>query len=116
MERSLCRPTLFTRQTPSSSARKVDFRAKSITKPFRLSVTIRAQQNTEGVATQVNRRQLLCTPPLAFGVSQLVFNPIAPAHAGVTSFYDLTVSQYDQPFALDAFRGKVTVVLNVASE
>ena len=32
------------------------------------------------------------------------------------SFYDYTVQQYGKPFDLGAFRGNVTVVLNVASE
>ena len=32
------------------------------------------------------------------------------------SFYDYVVLRDGEPFALDAFRGGVTVVLNVASE
>ena len=33
-----------------------------------------------------------------------------------SSFYDYTVEQYGKPFDLGAFKGDVTVVLNVASE
>ena len=33
-----------------------------------------------------------------------------------TSFYEYTVQRNGEPFALDAFKGKVTVVMNVASE
>jgi hypothetical protein len=43
----------------------------------------------------------------------------APARAAEpvkASFYDYTVQRNGEPFALDAFRGNVTVVLNVASE
>jgi glutathione peroxidase-family protein len=36
--------------------------------------------------------------------------------AGETNVYDFTVMQYGKPVSLDKYRGKVTVVVNVASE
>lgn len=39
----------------------------------------------------------------------------ADAYAAEGSAYDFTVQQYDQPVSLDKFRGKVTVILNIAS-
>jgi glutathione peroxidase len=43
---------------------------------------------------------------------------VTPAAAAdvKASFYDYTVEQYGKPFDLGAFKGDVTVVLNVASE
>ena len=48
---------------------------------------------------------------------------VAPGHGSAlaaeplkSSFYDYTVEQYGKPFDLGAFKGDVTVVLNVASE
>ena len=42
--------------------------------------------------------------------------PAGAARAGPASFYDFTVQQYGEPTSLAAFRGKVSVVVNVASE
>lgn len=36
--------------------------------------------------------------------------------AGEKSFYDFTVQQYGKPVSLSQFAGKVTIVVNVASE
>lgn len=53
------------------------------------------------------------------GAAALAVLPAIPARAAEPlkeSFYDYTVQQYGKPFDLGAFRGNVTVVLNVASE
>jgi glutathione peroxidase-family protein len=42
--------------------------------------------------------------------------PRTAVAAGETSFYDFTVQYKGAPFALSAFKDKVTVVVNVASE
>ena len=42
---------------------------------------------------------------------------VTPARAAAAeSLYDLTVMQYGKPTPLAAYRGKVSVVVNVASE
>jgi glutathione peroxidase len=69
------------------------------------------------VPTQMNsrgRREALLSAAALAAVS-----PAARALAAEPlkeSFYDYTVSQYGKPFDLAAFKGGVTVVLNVASE
>jgi len=45
-----------------------------------------------------------------------VIAPSTAADAVKSSFYDYTVEQYGKPFDLGAFKGDVTVILNVASE
>ena len=50
------------------------------------------------------------------GLAALPDLPALAAEPLKASFYDYTVSQYGEPFDLGAFRGNVTVVLNVASE
>ena len=60
------------------------------------------------------RREALLSAAALAAVS-----PAARANAAEPlkeSFYDYTVSQYGKPFDSSAFKGDVTVVLNVASE
>lgn len=45
-----------------------------------------------------------------------VLLPSEALAAGEKSFYDFTVQQYDKPVSLSQFAGKVTIVVNVASE
>jgi len=65
--------------------------------------------------TSLTRRELvgfgsaLTLCPLPFGFDSALAK-------GETSLYDFTVMRNGEPFSLDQFRGKVTVVLNVASE
>ena len=54
--------------------------------------------------------------PTPQGAAALAAAPLTARAAGETSLYDFTVQQYGKPFSLSAFRGKVTVVVNVASE
>ena len=49
-------------------------------------------------------------------LSVLTAIPARAAEPLKEGFYDYTVQQYGKPFDLGAFRGNVTVVLNVASE
>ena len=65
----------------------------------------------------VNRRQSLLLGASVAGTSLLSAFPAksndAPPENGV---YDFTVRQYGKPFALAKYKGKVTVIVNVASE
>ena len=68
----------------------------------------------------VNRRQSLllgASVAAVAGTSLLSAFPAksndAPPENGV---YDFTVRQYGKPFALAKYKGKVTVIVNVASE
>lgn len=66
----------------------------------------------------VNRRQSLLLGASVAGTSLLSAfpaksNDAPPPENGV---YDFTVRQYGKPFALAKYKGKVTVIVNVASE
>lgn len=74
-------------------------------------------------APDVSRRRLALGSAAALVALPNVALAPAPAVAAVaaqppvkSSFYDYTVEQYGKPFDLGAFKGDVTVVLNVASE
>ena len=63
-------------------------------------------------ATTTRRRAMARVATLAAMVT------VTPARAAESpeSLYDLTVMQYGKPTPLAAYRGKVSVVVNVASE
>jgi len=68
--------------------------------------------------TALHRRDLVAGVPIlsALALCPLPFRLDSALATGETSLYDFTVTQYGKPLPLDKFRGKVTVVLNVASE
>ena len=81
-------------------------------------VVPRAHRAEEGavpadVAASLSRRDAVF---VGTGLAALPALPALAAEPLKASFYDYTVSQYGEPFDLGAFRGNVTVVLNVASE
>jgi hypothetical protein len=67
-------------------------------------------------ATTTRRRALARVTTLAAALMAIDTSSSSRAAASVDSLYDLTLSQYGAPRALSDFRGKVTVVVNVASE
>ena len=70
-------------------------------------------------ASDVSRRRLTLGSAAALVVLPNVAATPGSAFAAEplkSSFYDYTVEQYGKPFDLGAFKGDVTVVLNVASE
>lgn len=76
----------------------------------RTAVCVRAQARFD---TAPSRRELLLGAGLGLGAAAVL---PAGALAQGSSAWDFTVQQYDKPFGMDAFKGKVLVVVNVASE
>ena len=64
----------------------------------------------------VNRRQSLLSVAAVAGTSLLSAFPAKSNDAPENGVYDFTVRQYGKPFALAKYKGKVTVIVNVASE
>ena len=64
----------------------------------------------------VNRRQSLLSVAAVAGTSLLSAFPAKSNDAPANGVYDFTVRQYGKPFALAKYKGKVTVIVNVASE
>ena len=64
----------------------------------------------------VNRRQSLLSVAAVAGTSLLSAFPAKSNDAPENGVYDFTVRQYGKPFALAKYKGKVTVLVNVASE
>lgn len=64
----------------------------------------------------VSRRLALGSAAALVALPGVGVGPAGAAEALKSSFYDYTVEQYGKPFDLGAFKGDVTVVLNVASE
>lgn len=125
MERNLCvaAPAALL-QRPNIQKHRRQFQRINRNSPSSRVCIPRAQSQNPGshanageeASRALHRRQLLYAAPLALSLSQLALPQIPAQAAGEKSLYDFTVTQYDKPFALDAFRGKVTVVVNVASE
>lgn len=64
----------------------------------------------------VNRRQSLLSVAAVAGTSLLSAFPGFANETPENGVYDFTVRQYGKPFALAKYKGKVTVIVNVASE
>ena len=67
----------------------------------------------------VNRRQSLLLGASVAAVAGTSLLSAFPGFANETpenGVYDFTVRQYGKPFALAKYKGKVTVIVNVASE
>lgn len=64
----------------------------------------------------VNRRQSLLSVAAVAGASLLSAFPGFANETPENGVYDFTVRQYGKPFALAKYKGKVTVIVNVASE
>lgn len=72
----------------------------------RVSVCVRAEHSLEKLSRRNAAAVLLGTALI----------PLSANAAGEKSLYDFTVTQFGEPVPLSKFAGKVTVVLNVASE
>lgn len=73
----------------------------------------RSSRARNAVCGAFGRRELLLTVPTAGLVSQV--HPAAAAPDSV-SMYDFTVQQYGTDVGMSKYKGKVLVVVNVASE
>jgi glutathione peroxidase len=72
-----------------------------------------ADWSREVPAVNLSRRDAVLS---AAALVSLAAPQRAVAEPVKASFYDYTVERNGTPFSLDAFRGNVTVVMNVASE
>ena len=73
------------------------------------------REEEEDQSAFFNRRQSVLSVAAVAGTSLSAF----PGFANETpenGVYDFTVRQYGKPFALAKYKGKVTVIVNVASE
>ena len=78
------------------------------------------REEEEDQSAFFNRRQSVLSVAAVAGTSLLsAFPGFANANgndAPENGVYDFTVRQYGKPFALAKYKGKVTVIVNVASE
>ena len=81
-----------------------------------VAADMRGDDAATGDATTTRRRALARVTTLAAALVTVDATSTARAASSVDSLYDLTLSQYGEPRALRDFRGKVVVVVNVASE
>ena len=106
----------LTRRAANPRARAVSVASSTSNSPSREGAgaggeSARAQHEAELVSRRValgSAAALVALPG--------VIAPSTAADAVKSSFYDYTVEQYGKPFDLGAFKGDVTVILNVASE
>lgn len=77
------------------------------------------REEEEEDQSAVNRRQSLLLGASVAAVAGTSLLSAFPGFANETpenGVYDFTVRQYGKPFALAKYKGKVTVIVNVASE
>ena len=77
------------------------------------------EEEEEEDQSAVNRRQSLLLGASVAAVAGTSLLSAFPGFANETpenGVYDFTVRQYGKPFALAKYKGKVTVIVNVASE
>ena len=102
------------RWRPSRRARALRALAHARARGVRRHVTLAtADDAASSPAPALTRRDAVLG---SAALSVLTAIPARAAEPLKESFYDYTVQQYGKPFDLGAFRGNVTVVLNVASE
>ena len=96
----------------ATRARALRALAHAPARGVRRHVTLATADDTaSSPAPALTRRDAVPAPPRS-----LSSPPSARAAGGPERGYDYTVQQYGKPFDLGAFRGNVTVVLNVASD
>lgn len=74
------------------------------------------REEEEDQSAFFNRRQSVLSVAAVAGTSLLSAFPAKSNDAPENGVYDFTVRQYGKPFALAKYKGKVTVIVNVASE
>ena len=77
---------------------------------------VREEEEEEDQSAFVNRRQSVLSVAAVAGTSLLSAFPGFANETPENGVYDFTVRQYGKPFALAKYKGKVTVIVNVASE
>jgi len=74
------------------------------------------EEEEEDQSAFFNRRQSVLSVAAVAGTSLLSAFPGFANETPENGVYDFTVRQYGKPFALAKYKGKVTVIVNVASE
>lgn len=77
---------------------------------------VREEEEEEDQSAFFNRRQSVLSVAAVAGTSLLSAFPGFANETPENGVYDFTVRQYGKPFALAKYKGKVTVIVNVASE